>query len=269
MLALSKPSLVARWHRRFGAGRRQRVWTRPVAGLGYLANGPVIDGLIEIEHLVLVVLYDEPRSNGRLALRLAGFSGTAAPWGVKWGGPEQCRFDKDLLLRPTRHARGQRIDTASKKLLQVGLQLDRQLEKHARYPGLVYRNRLQLPRLRAGFRALDAARVTGDGPELAEYCRRSGKSACQALYEARYFHEGLTMFPLAWVSHLWENVTAVFVDLDRFPRWQVFPLRRLPEDLQGFSGAAEYDFVNSRFRSFTPHREARPIGILNKRLLVE
>ena len=104
MLALSKPSLIARWHRRFGASRRQRVWNRPLAGLGYLANGPVIDGLIEIEHLVLVVLYDEPRSDGRLALRLAGFSGAAAPWGVKWGGPAQCRFDKDLLLRPARQA---------------------------------------------------------------------------------------------------------------------------------------------------------------------
>jgi hypothetical protein len=54
---------------------------------------------------------------------------------------------------------------------------------------------------------------------------------------------------LEWVSHLWENVTAVFVDLKRFPHWQVFSLQQASADLQGFQGAAEFDFVNSRFRS--------------------
>jgi hypothetical protein len=249
MFAVSKPSLLARWRRRFGEVRHHRIRTRPVASLGYLANGPILDGLVEIEHLVLVVLYDAERGDGRLALRLAGFAGTAAPWGVKWGGPEQCRFDKDLLLRPARHARGLRIDIASTKLLQLAFQLDRQLEKHTRYPGLVRRRQLQLPRLWAGFRAFDAARVIGDGPELAVYCRRTGKSPRQSIEEAAWNHEGLTLFPLEWVSHLWENVTAVFVDLKRFPRWQVFPLRHPSEDLQGFQGAMEFDFYHSRFRS--------------------
>lgn len=87
MTALAQSSLVARWRQRFGGQRRNRARPRPVAALGYLVHGPVIENLVEIENLVLVVLYDEPQPDGRLALRLAGFSGARMPWGIAWGGP--------------------------------------------------------------------------------------------------------------------------------------------------------------------------------------
>jgi hypothetical protein len=240
--------LLARWRRSLGARRRRVLSPRPLAALGYLANGPVTDGLIEIENLVLAVLYDEAQLDGRTAVWLAGFGGVLGPWGVRWGGLEQSRFLKDFSLRPDTRGRGPRPDARRGELLRLALQLDRKIERYLRYPRLTRRYRLRLPKLWAGFRASRVAQITGDGPELAEACRRSGKSADELLDESRRNHEGLTLFPLEWVSHHWEIASAVLADLERFPATQVFPLNCLPEGLQGFKGAAEYDFYTSRFR---------------------
>ena len=243
----STTCLLARWRRSFGARRRRVSGPRPLAGLGYLANGPITDGLIEIENLVLAVLYDEPRPEGRTAVWLAGFGGVRSPWGVRWGGAEQSRFLKDFSLRPAAKARGPRPDVRRGELLGLALQLDRKIERYVRCPHLTRRYRLRLPRLWAGFRASRVPQITGDGPELADACRRARWSAEELLDESRRTHEGLTLFPLEWVSHHWQITSAVLGDLERFPATQVFPLKCLPNGLQGFKGAAEYDFYTSRF----------------------
>ena len=90
-------------------------------------------------------------------MRLAGFGGATVPWGVKWGGAEQCRFLKNLLLQPVPNGPGLRLSTASTDLLRLGLQLDRDLEKHVRHPSLPVRQQLRLPCLWAGFKPSDAA----------------------------------------------------------------------------------------------------------------
>jgi len=248
MAAVSQSSLIARWQHRFRGRRRNRAQPGPLAALGYLVNGAVVDGLVEIENLVLVVLYEEATDSGRLALRLAGFGGARMPWGVMWGGPDQSKFYKDLLLRPVPGARGIRLDASRTKLLQLALQLDRQLRRHARRLRHVRRQRPQLPRLWAGFRASVVPDVAGDGPELASEARRTGKPASRLLEEARRMHEGLTLYPLPWVSHHETLASAVFADLGSVPRLQVFSLRSLPESLQGFQGAAQFDLLTSRFR---------------------
>lgn len=244
MIASSTPSCLARWDARFGKRRRNRTPPRPFGALGYLANGPVVDGLAEIENLVLVAVYDEPQESGKLALRLAGFAGRRVPWGVQWGGQDGNLFFKDLLLRPSRQARGRRLDAACESLLALALKLDRQLERHARYPRPARPQPLRLPRLWAGFRASQVAHITGDGPELA----RIGRSADDLLAESRRSHEGLVLYPLEWVSHQWPRMAAVFADLATYSRWQVFPLHDIPADLQGHQAAAEFDFYHSRFR---------------------
>jgi hypothetical protein len=249
MTTLAQSSLIARWKHRFGGQHRNRAQPRPLAALGYLVNGPVIEGLVEIENFVLVVLYDAPLAAGRLALRLAGFSGARMPWGVAWGGPQQSKLFKDLLLRPLPGARGERLDANRPRLLGLALQLERELRRRSRRRCSCRRRRLQLPRLWAGFRASVAGQITGDGPELAAEARGTGKPAGQLLEEARRTQEGLTLYPLPWVSHQAEIASAVFADLEGFPRRQVFGLRRLPEDLQGFQGAAQFDFFASRFQS--------------------
>ena len=237
--------------------RRCNRRPRPLAGLGYLAQGPLIEGLIEGEKLTIVILYDEPSRTGYNALRLSGYAGTRVPWGVKWGGAEQCRFFKNLMLQPVPNGPGLRLSTASTDLLRRGLQLDDELEKHVRRPSLPVRQQLRLPCLWAGFKPADVPAITGDGPELELYARRTGKSATRLLTGIRHDYFGLSLYPFPWVSHHWRQAVAVFADLRRFPKRQVFSLRQAPADLIGFQDAIEFDFLHNRFDSAAKRRSRR------------
>ena len=248
MISAPESSPLDQWRQRLGGRRRFHAQPRPMAALGYLANGPVIEGLIEIEKLVTVLLYDEPTDKGRLALRLVGYSASRVPWGVRFGGPERCRFEKNLFLQPVPQARGYRLDLASTELLQLGLGLDREIERHCRYRPRQARRDIRLPKLWAGFRADDVENITGDGPELADYAQRIGMSVERLMEQLCRNYFGLTLHPLAWVSHRWQQAVAIFADLTRFPRRQVFSLNQLPGNLVGFQGAAEFNFFDSRFR---------------------
>jgi hypothetical protein len=254
MIATLQPAALDQWRQRFGGQRRGNCRPRPLAALGYLAHGPVLEGLIEIERLLLVVLHDVPTGRGQHAVRLAGFAGARVPWGVQWGGAEQCQFLKNLLLQPVPNGPGLRLSTASADLLRLGLQLDRDVERHVRHPSLPVRQQLRLPCLWAGFKPAHAASITGDGPELEAYSRRTGKSAERLLTRIRRDYFGLSLHPFPWVSHHWQQAVAVFADLERLPRRQVFSLRHLPDDLVGFQDAAQFDFLHSRFRSVAKRR---------------
>ena len=240
MQMLCKGGLVTSFRGRLG-GRRRRVHPRTVAALGYLTDGPIVDSLIEVEKLTMVLLYDEPIHSGPYALRLAGYCGNRIPWGVRFGGPANCRFLKDLALQPVPGGQGYRIDLADEELLALGLQLDREFDRHARFNRPV-RERPSLPRFWAGFRPEDAAGITAEGPELAAYAARTGETPARLLERLRREHQGLTLHPLAWVSHLWQQAAAIFADLRQFPKRQVFRLWRR-DDLAGFQGAAEFDFM--------------------------
>ena len=246
MIATLQPTPLDHWRQRFG-GRRRGSQPRPLAALSYLANGPVLDGLIEVENLTIIILYDEPVRPGQRAVRLAGFSGSRVPWGVRFGGPENSRFYKDLSLQPVHAARGYRLDLARPELLELGLQLDRELDRCARYQQRPVRKHLRLPKLWAAFRPADDINITGDGPELAAYARRTGRSPQHLLQHLRREHYGLVVYPLAWVSHHWQQSVAVMADLEQFPQRQVFSLRHPSDDLVGFQDATAYDFVHSRF----------------------
>jgi len=247
MIAPATPTPLDQWRQRFG-GRRRRTKPRPAAALGYLTNGPVLDGLIEVEKLVLVVLHDEHRGHQH-AIRLAGFTGACIPWGVQWGGPEHSRFLKDLRLQPVTQARGLRLDTHSADLLRLGLQLDRELERQVRHAPDSMRQELRLPCLWAGFKPAQAIGLTGDGPELEAYCQRTRRTPGQVLARTAREHFGLLLYPFPWVSHCWQQAVAVFADLGRFPKRQVFALHSPADDLVGHQGAAAFDFWNSRFGS--------------------
>ena len=248
MIATLQPSPLDQWRQRFGGRRRRNSRPRPLTALGYLANGPVIGGRIEVENLTIVILYTEQLRSGHCALRLAGYSGSRVPWGVRFGSSENCRFFKDLSLQPVPAARGYRLDLASTELLALGLGLERELDRHARYRQRQVRQHLQLPKLWAAFRPADEANITGDGPELAAYASRTGRNPKCLLQHLRRDRFGLTLYPFAWVSHHWQQAVAVLADLERFPKRQVFRLRQLPDDLVGYQDATEYDFHESRFR---------------------
>jgi len=225
--------------------------------MGYLVNGPVVDGLTEVENLTLVLLYDEQLRPGHCALRLAGHSASRIPWGVRFGGPENRKFCKDLALQPVPGAQGYRLDLTGTELLSLGLALESELDRHARHRRQHVRDQLCLPKLWVGFRPADVAGITGDGPELAAYAARTGRPPQDLLEHLRRDHLELVLCPLAWVSHRWETAVAIFADLERFPKRQAFRLRQLPADLVGYQHAAEFDF-RSCPRSGARRRSRRP-----------
>jgi hypothetical protein len=257
MIATVEPPLMDLWRRQIAPRRRNRE-PRLLAAAGYLTNGPIVEDLIEIEKLILVVVHDEMDARCNATIRLAGYSGIRVPWGIRWGGPENSKFFKDLQLQPMAGARGLRLDIASADLFRLALHLDRDIERHLCYARRCKRPYVQLPRLWAGFRPADAAAVQGDGPELAEYCTRTGRCVADTLSAIRRDYFGLALFPFAWVSNSWQQAVTVLADLRRFPLRQVFPLTNAPEALIGFQGAAEYDFLNSRFRSGAKSRLGSP-----------
>ena len=156
MIATVQPTPLDAWRRRFG-GKRCRADSRHLAALSCLVSGPAIDGLIEVEKLTMVLLYDAVIRPDHYALRLAGYSASRIPWGVRFGGSENCQFFKDLLLQPVPQGPGYRLDLADTELLALGLQLERELDRHARYRQRQVRNALRLPKLWAGFRAEERA----------------------------------------------------------------------------------------------------------------
>ena len=251
MIVDSQESLLNDW--RLCMARRQSTGRQPLAALGYLIDGPVSRGLVEVEHVTLAVLYDELVGGDQLALRLAGYSGTQVPWGVMWGGAEQNRFFKDLSLQPVPQSRGLRLDLARPRLLRIGLQLERELDRYARHPTLATRPNLRLPCLWAAFAPQHATGLAGDGPELDAYARRMRKGMAEAFSAVRRQHHGLILHPLAWVGRHWERAATIFVDLARFPTRQVFRLDDLPRNLAGYQDAAEFNFFESRFRRRIPH----------------
>ena len=256
MIELLSP--LDHWRYRLG-GQRRRARPRPLAAMGYLTEGPAEDDLIEVERLTFILLYDEQIGSGPCALRLAGYSGSRVPWGVRFGGRENCRFLKDLTLQPVLGGEGYRLDLANDELLMLAIGLHRQLDRHARFCQ-EERDRPFLPKLWAAFRPEEAAGITGNGPELADYAARIGRTPASLLEYLRRDHQGLTLVPLAWVSHHWQQVVSIFDDLRHFPERQVFRVRHR-NDLTGFHDAAEFDFrshagLNGLRR---PRRQRQPV----------
>jgi hypothetical protein len=240
MIETLPATLLDQWRIRFG-GRRRRITPRPLVALSYMTDCPVSDGLIEVEKLTLVLVYDEPIRGGTCAVRASAYSGSRVPWGVRFGGRRNGRFIKDLMLQPVPGGQGYRLDLANEELLALGLQLDRELGRHARFHKPV-RDRPALPKLWAGFAPDVALGISVDGPELQAYASRIGKTPQALIERLRREHQGLTILPLAWVSHHWRAIDTVYADLLHFPKRQVFRLDQR-EDLAGFHDAAEFDFA--------------------------
>ncbi len=256
MISTPESTPLDQWRERFG-GRRRRAQARTIAALGYLTDCPAIDGLVPIEKLTLVLLYDEPIRLGQCALRLVGYRAAPVAWGVRFGGRNACRFVKDLMLQPVPGGDGYRIDLADEELLALGLLLERDMDRCVRFHKPV-RECPNLPKLWAAFSPESASGVTGDGPELHAYAARVGADPAELFERFRRQHHGMTLLPLPWASHRWQDARAIFADLHRYPKRQVFRLHGR-DDLAGFQAAAEFDFLDrSGVRSFgrRPRRAA-------------
>jgi hypothetical protein len=242
------PNLLQRWWAQVGRRRSPRD-CRPLAALGFLyRTEDVCSGLIDLRKLTTVVLHDEEIGRWSPALRLLGAGADVVPYGVAWGGPGLARFYHDLRLEPKHGARGLRINAANSGLLELALRLYRQLHRVERYEPRAARRELKLPPLWAGFAPSDVDAISGEGPELAELCKKFDFSAQAMLEIFRRDHWGLACLPVDWVSNHLGKALRLFADLNDVPPMQVFRLEELPGQLVGYQGAVAYDFYHCRER---------------------
>jgi hypothetical protein len=243
------PELVRRWREQIARQQRRRVAQGPrgLAALGYLVRGPQPSGLVDLRRVVFVALCDRSQADGHLATRVVGFSAACAPWGVKIGGPEQSRFEKDLLRAPAIGGKARRFDLAHPDVLTLALDLDRLVERHVRFPGMPRHRQPRWPALWAAFTRRVSSNLTGAGPEFESTVRHAGAVAHDVFWDSRRTIQGLVAFPLPFVSHAWQQFTTIFADLKTLPKRQVIRLEHQAKNLAGFAGAIEFDLVHTRF----------------------
>lgn len=210
---------------------------------------------VDISHLSVVLLYeDESHRHDRAPLRFCGYRVSRVPHGVQWGGAEHNQLYKDLTLVPKRGARGRRLDVRKHELLTLALKLDCRLSRAARHRAAPWPG-LRLPRLWAGFRNRYTRGLDGHGPEFEEACRAQSATAAGSFANSAQQLDGLTLYPVDWVSDQLERATAVFAEMTVGLRRQLFRVAGLPDGLIGFQGASAYDFYNSRFRTKSHQRQ--------------
>ena len=220
--------------------RRQPARRHVFGSISYLAEAPITDGLISVDHLVFVLLQKEDERASRLRLR--GFCGGRIPWGVMWGGADHCRFDQRLSLDSSTETAERSPALSDARLLGLAMRLDRELQLQSDCERRRKHQGLRLPRLWAAFDADAVDSLTGDGPEFQNGLRRTGASAKQTLNRSQRRHGGLILFPLPWVSHHWRQFATVFADVSHFPRYQIFWGGGPSSVLQGYYCAAQFDF---------------------------
>lgn len=230
---------------------------RRFAAMTVLTRGRPDDGLIRLHRVLFVVLYDENTGRSSPWTRLAGYAVSRVPWGVRCGGTQECRFDKNANLKPKPHAMGWRLDARSRTVIRAAARLRKEIAAQSDQFSGTKPRRIQLPEFWAGFGPSGADRIRGDGPELTGEIHATGLSADELMHDRRRDHHGLTLYPLPWVSHLWERFRAVLVDLGGLPKHQVFDVADPVKDLCGFRAACEFDFFHSRFREGHDNRSSR------------
>lgn len=239
-------SQIQLWRRQIARqlSRRSRAGSRAVAALGYQLRRPAVDGLIPLRDLNLYVLHDswdvsEPR------IRFAGYRASLIAEGVAFGGADRIVLQKDLALPPTRRTAREQFRLDGDELLCLALQLDRRLELFTGRPRLT---RPHVPVLPPLWAALNIPEPVGAGPEYEEFQRRLHWTGGNLLRHYRRPFGAKLLYPLKFVSHLWEQFRGVYADVTTMPKRQVIHCTG-PEDLAGFMDATQFDFFGSRFRA--------------------
>jgi hypothetical protein len=257
MITVATPTenILAKWRRQIGARRHPQLIAARTGFVSatFISESRTASQLVRLDRVRVALLfedgnaYDDDGKSARSKLRFALYGASRIPHGVQWGGAENNRLLKDLVLMPSRDARGLRIGREQKDLLSLALRLDRRLSCAARHPAAP-RLPFRLPSLWAGFYPSDALSVTPDGPEFEEACRRNNASTAEMLASAARREFGLVLCPLEWLSNQLECAAGVFVELKPSVCRQTFRVECLPDDLVGCEGAAAFDFFSSRFR---------------------
>ena len=156
------------------------------AAMAVLTRGRPKDGLIRLHRVLFVVLYDESASRfSSQWTRLAGYRARRIPWGVRCGGRQDCRFDKNANLKPKPRATGWRLDARSRAVIRAADQLRNEIAAQSVQSHGTASRRIQLPDFWAGFGPDDADRIRGEGPELLGEIHATGRSSDELMRDRR------------------------------------------------------------------------------------
>jgi hypothetical protein len=231
-------SLLRRWRRVVAAARHDGCG---LAALAFQSFEPA-DQLVPLESISAVVLAIEPTEFGATHIRFSIYGASAIPFGVQWGSAGNCRLSKNLRLRPRMKAKGRRFDLTHVRLLHSAIDLFEAI-LHAEVHDVG--DHLQLPQVWAGFDP--TAGIEGDGPELAGLVHQMGVTSAELMFRCRRSHQSLVCYPLEFVSDRWQEAR-LFVDVGSVPSIQIVQCEQSEEALDGFRGAAVFDFVTDVFR---------------------
>jgi hypothetical protein len=218
--------------------------TPPLVVMSHWTDGPVVDGLIEVENLRLAVLYEEPSRRRFPAIRFSAYSGERVMGKVVLGGDRNSRLFKEVTARPAWRTRDQRLDTAKPQVVNLALRMEAHLRRQKLHPYKPRQTEMPLPRLFAGFRASTARRLG-----LAKTPAQNERTGDGGSVSARTYFE-LTLLPVDDVSRHLGEATAVLAELAGWPRLRVVQLPDLRDGLRGLRGPIEFDFYSSRFRGW-------------------
>jgi hypothetical protein len=222
---------------------------RPVAAIGFLPPNPANDSLVRVHHLTFVVVHDEVLDSGKVVLRVTGYTGTRVPHGVSFGGPECCRFWKDLRLKPYVGAYRQRLDLSRSELLDTALRLEAAIQRCVAGSLRDRPQPLRLPRLWAAFRPADAVNVRPDGPEIEVVAERRRMTIDAVLRSSTRSCRNFVLFPLEFVLSQRTRMVTVYADLRQFPATQVILASNPATDLVGVCEPVSlFNFFDNDFR---------------------
>ena len=240
------PALKQRWRQQAASQQRRRLLhgPRPLAAIAILQRGPEREGLVDIRHLIFTVVYDLMQCDGSLTTRCAGYKAAVVPWGLKIGGADTCRFDKDLCRALGRMSVG-----------SISIQRMRGCSKWRStwidtLRGTATTNIFRELGSRAGRRfgpAFNQGLSTRFDVPARSSKHRCGAATTRTINCEPRFVSGMAIFPLEYVSHHWERITAILVNLKTFPKRQLIALEPHARNLRGYDGAIEFDLLSSRF----------------------
>ena len=251
MRIVPRHDLLRRWRRQIAARQLRPAahWPRDVGALGFLVDGGRAGELVELSKVLLVVVYDQHIGRRFPAIRLRGLRASRVEHGVLWGGAENARLRKDLSLCPRPGAKGMRVDSRHTELLELALRLEHRIDQAVRNQPSTHNRRFRLPRLWAGFSHRGATALHGEGPEIEALCQRFGMSRDSMFENSQRLQDGLTLYPMDWVSNQLDFSLALFAELAGLPRRQIFPLSKFPRDLVGHQMTMAYDFHAGEHRN--------------------
>lgn len=237
-----QPNLLQVWRSQVGCHWRERraIGARPLAAMTWITINDQQRGLIDVRKLVWIVLYDDFDRHGNLVTRFTGHGVEPVPGGIRLGGANNCRFEKQLQLPPGKAAPGLRFDLDNPKILDLALQLDRTLDHHCQFTRFPRRHRPGLPTFWAAFES-DAA-LPSDFQS-----RRLQANAANQTPETCRQHCGYHLRPLATARKQWRQIATVFADLSQGFRRQIIRLDSPAASLIGQFGPVEYDLFHSPF----------------------